>query len=54
MMFQVYQHGRSAQWVVRRNNATYSAYLDKGQALLDAIDAARDAQQAGCEAHDHG
>jgi hypothetical protein len=50
MMFQVYQQGRSA----RRNNATYGAHLDKGQALLDAIDAARDAREEGCEAHDHG
>ena len=50
MMFQVYQRGRSAQWVVRRNNAIYGVYLDEEQALLDAIDAARDAQQAGCEA----
>jgi hypothetical protein len=50
IMFVVYQRGRSAQWVVRRNNAIYGAYLDEEQALLDAIDAARDAQQVGCEA----
>jgi len=50
MMFQIYRNGRSAQWVVRRDNAIYGAYLDEEQALLDAIDAARDAQQAGCEA----
>ena len=49
-MFQVYQRGRSAQWVVRRDNAIYGAYLGEEQALFDAIDAARDAQQAGCEA----
>ena len=50
MKFQVYQHGRSARWVVRLNDTTYGAYLDKEQALFDAIDAAHDAQQAGREA----
>ena len=50
MMFQVCQQGRSARWVVLLNDATYGAYLDREQALFDAIDAARDAQQAGCEA----
>ena len=50
MKFQVCQHGRSARWVVRLNDATYGAYLDKEQALSDAIDAAGDAQQAGSEA----
>jgi hypothetical protein len=50
MKFQVCQQGRSARWVVRLNDAIYGAYLDKEQALFDAIDAARDAQQAGCEA----
>jgi hypothetical protein len=48
--FQVCQHSRAAQWVVWLNDAIYGAYLDKEQALSDAIDAARDAQQAGCEA----
>jgi len=48
--FQVYQHVRSARWVVRRDNAIYGAYLDKEQAVLDAIDAAGDAREAGCEA----
>jgi hypothetical protein len=50
MKFQVCQHGRSARWVVRLNDATYGTYLDKDQALFDALDAARDAQQAGREA----
>jgi hypothetical protein len=50
MMFQIYRNGRSERWLVRRNNAIYGTYLDEEQALLDAIDAARDAQQAGCEA----
>jgi hypothetical protein len=50
MTFQVCRYGRSARWVVRLNDAIYGAYLDKEQALVDAIDAARDAEQAGCEA----
>jgi hypothetical protein len=50
MEFNVCQSGRNARWVVRCNNAIYGAYLDEEQARLDAIDAARDAQQAGCEA----
>ena len=50
MKFQVHQHGRSARWVVRLNNAIYGGYLDKEQALLDAIDAASDAQRSGSKA----
>jgi hypothetical protein len=50
MKFSVCQSGRNARWLVRRNNAIYGDYLDEEQAFLDAIDAARDAQQTGCEA----
>ena len=50
MKFQVCQRARSARWVVRLNDASYGAYLDKEQALFDAIDAARDARQEGREA----
>ncbi|GEM_PF-1076771 len=50
MEFQVCRQGRDARWVVRLGNAVYGAYLDKEQALLDAVDAARDALQAGHEA----
>ena len=50
MEFQVCRQGRDARWVVRLGNAVYGAYLDKEQALLDAIDAARDAAQTGQEA----
>ena len=32
-------------------DAIYGAYIDKEQALLDAVDAARDALQSGREAH---
>jgi hypothetical protein len=50
MEFQVCRQGREARWVVRLGKAVYGAYLDKEQALLDAIDAARDAAQTGREA----
>jgi hypothetical protein len=49
-MFQVCQRGRELRWTVTLGNAIYGAYLDKEQALLDAVDAARDSLQAGCEA----
>jgi hypothetical protein len=38
------------RWVVRLDNTTYGAYLDKEQAMLDAVEVAREAQQAGREA----
>lgn len=50
MEFQVCRRGRDARWVVRLGNAVYGAYLDKEQALLDAVDAARDALLTGREA----
>jgi hypothetical protein len=48
--YQVCRRGREARWVVTLGNSVYGAYLDKEQALLDAVDAARDALQAGNEA----
>jgi hypothetical protein len=33
-----------------RGNFCYGTYLDKEQAILDAVDAARDAEEAGGEA----
>jgi hypothetical protein len=50
MEFQVCRHGRNARWIVRLGDAVYGFYLDKEQALLDAVDAARDALQTGREA----
>ena len=50
MEFQVCRQGRESRWVVRLGNAVYGSYLDKEQALLDAIDAAHDALERGCEA----
>jgi hypothetical protein len=56
MEFQVCRRGRESRWVVMLGNSLYDenslygAYLDKEQALLDAVDVAREALQAGCEA----
>jgi hypothetical protein len=50
IQFQVCPPGRERQWVVRLGDLFYGAYLDKEQALLDAVDAAQDAAQAGYEA----
>ncbi len=50
MEFEVCRRGRDARWIVRLGNAVYGAYLDREQALLDAVDAARDAALCGREA----
>jgi hypothetical protein len=50
MEFRVCRRGREARWVVTLGDAVYGNYLDKEQAVLDAVDAARDALQAGREA----
>jgi hypothetical protein len=50
-MFQVCQWGRELRWTVTLGNTIYGSYLDKEQALLVAVDAARDSLQAGREAH---
>ena len=50
MEFQVCRQGRESRWVVRLGNAVYGSYLDKEQALLDAVEAARDALQTGRQA----
>jgi hypothetical protein len=50
MEFHVCRHGRDMRWVVRLDNTTYGAYLDKEQAMLDAVEVAREAQQSGREA----
>jgi hypothetical protein len=50
MKFHVCRDDRSGQWVVRLNDAAYGTYLDKDQALSDAIDAAGDAHHVGREA----
>ena len=48
--FEVCRRARDARWIVRLDKAVYGAYLDKEQALLDAVDAAREALQCGREA----
>jgi len=50
MEFRVCRHGRESRWIVTLGDAVYGAYLDREQALLDAVDAARDALAAGREA----
>lgn len=50
MEFRVCRQGRHDRWVVRLGDALYGAYLDKEQALLDAVDAAREALQSGRDA----
>jgi len=50
MEFQVCRRGREDKWVVTLGGSVYGVYLDKEQALLDAVDAARDASQSGREA----
>jgi hypothetical protein len=48
--FQVCKHDGEACWIVQLGSAVYGYYLDKDQALLDALDAARDASDTGREA----
>jgi len=50
MEFEVCRRAQDARWIVRLDNAIYGFYLDKEQALLDAVDAARDALGRGREA----
>jgi hypothetical protein len=50
MKFEVCRRSRDARWIVRLDDALYGSYLDREQAILDAIDAARDPQQCGREA----
>ena len=50
MEFQVCRRGRATRWVVMLGDSVYGAYLDKEQALLDAVDVARDALRSGNEA----
>jgi hypothetical protein len=50
MAFEVCRRGRDLRWIVRLDNTVYGDYLDKEQALLDAVDAARHALQGGRQA----
>jgi hypothetical protein len=48
--FRVCRQRRKERWVVTVGMAFYGAYLNQEQAVLDAVDAARDAIQRGGEA----
>jgi hypothetical protein len=48
--FWICEQERRPRWVVRLDNEIYGDYLDKERALLDAVEAARDASAAGHEA----
>ena len=50
MLFRVCRNGLPARWVVLVEDELYGEYSDKVQALLDAMEAARDAQAVGREA----
>jgi len=50
LQLRVCYDGQQPRWVVRIDDRIYGDYLDKEQALLDAIDAAKDAREAGGEA----
>jgi hypothetical protein len=50
MAFEICRRELDNSWVVCLGGALYGSYLDREQALLDAVDAARDAQQSGCQA----
>jgi hypothetical protein len=50
MRFEICPRGHQAQWIVRLGKSFYGSYLSREQALLDAVDAARDAVQAGHDA----
>jgi hypothetical protein len=50
MEFEVCRQGHDATWVVRLGGALYGSYLDREQAVLDAVEAAREAQQCGRDA----
>lgn len=50
MEFEVCRRGRGNHWIVRLGSAVYGSYLDREQAVLDAVEAARDALQSGREA----
>ena len=50
MLFRVCRDGRQAQWVVLVEDRLYGEYLDKDNAVLDAIEAVNDARATGSEA----
>ena len=50
MLFRVCRDGRQARWVVLVEDRLYGEYLDRDEAVLDAIEAVNDARATGNEA----
>ena len=50
MLFRVCRKGSPARWMVLLEGQLYGEYTDQNQALLDAIEAAKDAREVGQEA----
>ena len=50
LLFRVCQKESPARWVVMIEDKLYGEYVDKELALLDAIEAATDARDAGQQA----
>ena len=48
LRFEVHQTGRSGDWVVLLGGKLYGRYLNREEAVLDALEAAEDARQSGC------
>ena len=47
MEFRICRQETGPEWIVRRDGRFYGDYLDRQQALLDAVEAAGDASDAG-------
>jgi hypothetical protein len=45
--FRVCQEGRRQKWVVRLDGVIYGGYLGREDAILDAIEAAKDVREQG-------
>src|SRR3954452_6941698 len=50
MLFPVCRHGRHSRWAVLVEGRPYGEYLDREAAVLDAIEAVKDARGNGHEA----
>ena len=47
MLFRFCRKGSPAKWIVLVEGQPYGEYLDKDQALIDAVEAAKEAWEAG-------
>ena len=50
MLFRICRDERRQRWIVLVEDQRYGEYLDKEEAVLDAIDAAQEARAAGGDA----